>query len=288
MKRHRGCGGPTKRHAPFAWSLWHFAMAFCSRAPTCSTLHALAASNASLAQALPPPARRTCPPAQFADSDTTTSTHTASGQRGTESSARRASKLLCVAGCVAFGMRSSGRRGTAPVAARRGSAGGSTLGSCLEWRGRRRPQRADQPPGPRRDGGAPPRAAVVPAVPAGGSSAGAAGHIFTTPSVDAAFVAAFQRPLQQAQGRANAHSDGCHSTECAICMAEVQWGASAEHTRSRGAASKTVALLSCSHILHAACVASWEKFQAGDATCPVCRASYSRCDLDAEALRQLQ
>ena len=139
-----------------------------------------------------------------------------------------------------------------------------------------------------RDGGAPPRAAVVPAVPAGGSSAGAAGHIFTTPSVDAAFVAAFQRPLQQAQGRANAHSDGCHSTECAICMAEVQWGASAEHTRSRGAASKTVALLSCSHVLHAACVASWEKFQAGDATCPVCRASYSRCDLDAEALRQLQ
>ncbi len=141
-----------------------------------------------------------------------------------------------------------------------------------------------------RGGAAAPREAVVPAVPAGSdaSSAAAAHAAHTHAPLDPAFVAAFQGPLRLAQGRAAAQPHGCHSTECAICMAEARWGEPPDAAPSRGASGKTVALLSCSHVLHAACIGSWEKFQAGDATCPVCRAAYTRCDLNAEALRQLR
>ncbi len=142
-------------------------------------------------------------------------------------------------------------------------------------------------------GAAPVRSTTV--IPAGAAAAAAASggdgsqHLSQAP-IDPEFVRVFQGPLRQAEARASAGQGGWHSTDCAVCMAEARWGgdALASVVDARGAAGKAVALLSCSHILHVDCIASWERFQAGDATCPVCRAAYSRCALDSEALRQLQ
>jgi len=155
------------------------------------------------------------------------------------------------------------------------------------WAGIQELERRAANRGQRSAAAAQPSAAVVPSARSSAGGAGAASSQPQAQSIDPVFVQAFKAPLQQAQARANVHDDGCHSTDCAICMAEARWGAAA-HAPTRGAAAKTVALLTCSHVLHAACVASWERFQAGDATCPVCRAGYSRCDLDAVALQHLQ
>ena len=58
-------------------------------------------------------------------------------------------------------------------------------------------------------------------------------------------------------------------TECAVCLAPL---ARAE--------ACGVAVLSCSHVLHAECIASFEAFQGlarpGAGRCPVCRGAYVR------------
>lgn len=64
-------------------------------------------------------------------------------------------------------------------------------------------------------------------------------------------------------------------TECAICLAPL-----AAQREAQG-----VCLLSCSHIFHAACVASFERFEqgrGGQASCPVCRSLYSRRCFDVQ------
>jgi len=76
-------------------------------------------------------------------------------------------------------------------------------------------------------------------------------------------------------------------TDCPVCMMEMDLtGCTAAGTASRAHSSchvqepkRKLVLLSCSHMFHDTCLASFEQFSAGRHGCPLCRSSYQKRQL---------